>query len=59
MKNKIKKVNEDKKFVDGPKTSHVPHSSVLICAECGCKISQREEHKNGGLCDICFEAFST
>ena len=54
MSEKNKEHSKEQKFTDGQKQNHPQHNMPLICDECGAKISQREQHHNGGLCDACF-----
>ncbi len=54
MSEKNKNNVKEQKFTDGHKQNHISHNEPLLCEECGVKISQREQHKNGGLCDDCF-----
>ncbi len=54
MSEKNKNNVKEQKFTDGQKQNHILHNDLLLCEECGAKISQREQHRNGGLCDACF-----
>jgi hypothetical protein len=52
-KNKLNKhqVAKDRKWYGGG----VKSSESLSCAECGRKISDKEDQRNDGLCDGCFD----